>query len=370
MTRRSSIDLSRFVLAIVFLVVGVQSTQADEPRFVNATQETRAVARNLESTVQEIVGEAHQPEWIGYNSVDAVPGNRSACCSNVSWRGSDGCGTCALENSSTAGSTIATGNDRAVKLEGGEQLVVLLRIEGRRVMRIRVASSDCTLDAGGLPVVWLTGVKPTESVALLEQYVTAPGSGERSDRHFSEEALTAIALHADASADRALASFVDPGQPEELRKKASFWLGSARGKSGLLLLEKMAQSDPSPGVRQQVAFAFSASSEPDAVTQIIRMARQDADVHVRGQALFWLGQKAGKKAGDAIVGAIQNDPDTEVKRKAVFALSQLPKDEGVPKLIEVAQTNKNPEVRKQAMFWLGQSGDPRAVEFFEKILSQ
>jgi hypothetical protein len=42
----------------------------------------------------------------------------------------------------------------------------------------------------------------------------------------------------------------------------------------------------------------------------------------------------------------------------------------VPKLIAVAQTNKNPEVRKQAMFWLGQSNDPRAVAFFEKILSQ
>jgi len=27
-------------------------------------------------------------------------------------------------------------------------------------------------------------------------------------------------------------------------------------------------------------------------------------------------------------------------------------------------------VRKQAMFWLGQSDDPRALAFFEKILSQ
>jgi HEAT repeat protein len=51
-------------------------------------------------------------------------------------------------------------------------------------------------------------------------------------------------------------------------------------------------------------------------------------------------------------------------------LSQLPKDQGVPKLIEVAQTNHNREVRKQAMFWLGQSHDPRALAFFEKILMQ
>jgi hypothetical protein len=57
-----------------------------------------------------------------------------------------------------------------------------------------------------------------------------------------------------------------------------------------------------------------------------------------------------------------------VKKKAVFALSQMPKDEGVPKLIEVAEKNKNPEVRKQAMFWLGQSEDPRALAFFERVL--
>jgi HEAT repeat protein len=71
---------------------------------------------------------------------------------------------------------------------------------------------------------------------------------------------------------------------------------------------------------------------------------------------------------DTIAGAIDRDPDTEVKKKAVFALSQMPKDEGVPKLIEVARTNKNAQVRRQAMFWLGQSGDPRALKFFEDIL--
>jgi HEAT repeat protein len=91
---------------------------------------------------------------------------------------------------------------------------------------------------------------------------------------------------------------------------------------------------------------------------------------VRGQALFWLGQKAGKKAVAAITGAITDDPETEVKKKAVFALSQLPKEDGVPMLIQVAKTNRNPEVRKQAMFWLGQSGDSRALAFFQEVLAR
>ncbi|HEY6211312.1 MAG TPA: HEAT repeat domain-containing protein, partial [Vicinamibacterales bacterium] len=91
---------------------------------------------------------------------------------------------------------------------------------------------------------------------------------------------------------------------------------------------------------------------------------------LRGQALFWLAQRAGEQAVSTIANAINDDPDTEVKKKAVFALSQLPKDEGVPKLIEVARTNRNPAVRKQAYFWLGQTNDPRAVAFFEEILSR
>src|SRR5208337_1387978 len=184
-------------------------------------------------------------------------------------------------------------------------------------MRIPLASEDCTLDAGGLRVVWLTGVKPEESVALLTKYVEAKDFVQRKSHGLSEEALTAIALHADASADRAFASFVAPGQPPELREKASFWLGAARGKSGLALLQKMAKSDPTPHVREQVTLALSVSSESGALPEMIRMAREDPDAEVRGQALFWLAQKAGQKAESAITGAIQNDPDTEVKKKAV-----------------------------------------------------
>jgi HEAT repeat protein len=59
-----------------------------------------------------------------------------------------------------------------------------------------------------------------------------------------------------------------------------------------------------------------------------------------------------------------------VKKTAVAALGRMPKDEGVPLLIQVARTNRNIDVRKQAMFWLGESKDPRAVSFFEEILTK
>ena len=339
---------------------------ADMPRIENAKFETRSVSGNLESTFREIAAKAAKPEWVGY-SVDQIAGQNGVCCDNYSDDRS--CGTCRLENS-RGESVGTTRSEGTVKLEGARQLLVLFRFEDNKVTKIRVASQDCTLDAGGLPLIWLTGVNVRESVALLASYVRGADFEQHGERGPGNGALTAIALHADASADRAFESFIKPDQQEGLRRKAAFWIGAARGKAGLSGLQRMAKEDPSSDVRAHVAFALSVSHEPGAVDEMIRMAHDDTSGHVRGQALFWLAQKAGKKATGTITGAIESDPDTDVKKKAVFALSQLPKDEGVPKLIEVAQTNRNPEVRKQAMFWLGQSNDPRALQFFEKVLSQ
>jgi HEAT repeat protein len=344
------------------------STLTDEPQVTNAKLETQSVAESLSGIVQRLAGEREKPLWIGY-SVEEVAGERSICCGNNRDDNDFRCGTCDLENEHNNWSG-SRGKKETVNLESHGKLVVLLRADKKQVMRIRMGSTDCTLDAGGLRFVWLTGVKSEQSVALLTKYVNAEDFRSSGDQGLSGQALAAIAMHGDASADRAFASFIAAEQPVGLREKAAFWLGAARGKSGLALLQKMAKNDPSADVRAQVAFALYVSPEPKAVDEIILMAKDDRDAHVRGQALFWLAQKAGTKASSAITGAIENDPDTEVKKKAVFALSQMPKDEGVPKLIEVAQTNRNPEVRKQAMFWLGQSNDPRALQFFEKVLTQ
>jgi HEAT repeats len=350
------------------LAMGQQVMKSSQPQIVDGQLETRAVAKNLNSTVQQIEGEGTNPLWIAYG-VEKIAGERSACCGNYNSGESVGCGTCNLEKEH--GNSVSNRRSGGtVSLERGGQLVVLLRVADKRVMKIRLASDDCTLGAGGLRVVWLTEVKAEESVGLLASYVQPEEIQRHGDSGVSEQALTAMALHADPAADRTFAFFVAPTQPEGLREKASFWLGAARGEKGLVLLKQMAKGDPSPHVREQVTFALSVSRAPGAMTEMIRMAHDDQSSQVRGQALFWLAQKAGKKAGEAMSSAIENDPDTEVKKKAVFALSQMPGEEGVPKLIQVAQTNKNPEVRKQAMFWLGQSEDPRALAFFEKVLSQ
>jgi HEAT repeat protein len=365
-----TILIAQMLLAGILFAPRLQSEPqtAGMPRVENAKAETRALTATLDATLRGLMAQADKPQWVGY-SVDQVAGagDHSVCCGN--YRDGAGCGTCNLEKDHD-GFTGTTRTDGTVKLEGSRQLVVLLRLETKQVVRIRVASEDCTLDAGGLPFLWLTEVKPAESVALLEAFVRSAEFESHGDHGIGNGALTAIALHADPSADHAFESFVTPNQREGLRRQAAFWMGAARGPAGFTALQRMAKNDPSSDVRAHVAFALSVTHEAGAIDEMIRMAHDDTSAHVRGQALFWIAQKAGKKAVATITGAIENDPDTDVKKIAVFALSQLPKDEGVPKLIEVAQTNRNPQVRKQAMFWLGQSQDPRALQFFEKVLSQ
>ena len=367
-----SFDLRTVGTASLIAVLGVPSVGAGPaqaqnaaPKTENARVEQRSVSGSLAQTVDAWTRTADPAQWLAY-SVPAVIGDRQVCCGN-NW-GNGSCGPCRLE-ASEHGSNIDFRGEK-VQLEGPRRIIVLLRSEGRKIGKIRVVSKDCTLDAGGLQITWLADVNAAESVKLLQRFVESKELDERDGDRVSRGALTAIALHGDPAADQALASFTSPDKPEGMRKEAAFWAGEARGVAGLALLKRMAKDDSSPEVRAHVTFALSVSREDPAVDEMVRMAREDSSTHVRGQALFWLAQKAGKKAASTITGAIENDPDIEVKKKAVFALSQMPKDEGVPKLIEVAQTNRNPEVRKQAMFWLGQSHDPRALDFFEKILSR
>ena len=351
----------------VLLLVAAGLAWAQQPRITNAKFETHAVPAGLERELQSMMAASNGAAWIGY-AVRAVPGDHQMCCysSFEDGAGNRCCPGCALE--SKRGPAAVTAASVPVQLEATADIFVLLRIENRAVDRIRTFSADCELDGGDLPFHWLTGIPAAESVALLSGFARRLDEEGHSHHKLSEPALAAIALDADPAAEQALETFVTPSQPEALREKTAFWLGSARGRRGYELLRRMVAQDPSDRVRDKAVFGLSVSREPEAVPAMIEVAKNDRSAHVRGQALFWLAQKAGKKAAAAITSPIEDDPDTDVKKKAVFALQQLPPDEGVPLLIHVARSNRNPAVRKQAMFWLGQSQDPRAVQFFEEIL--
>jgi hypothetical protein len=350
------------------IMVYASEQAAGMASFENAKVETRALTGPLSDEIKHWSEAASGPEWLGY-MVPAANGERIICCGgNGDWNGYRDCGPCRLEDRQH-GNTFSSGQGKT-QLERPGKIAVLYRAAEKRIDKIRVVSDVCTVDAGGLRVTWLTGVDPAQSADFLSTFVRGQNLDDHGRENPSQGALTAIAMHGDAAADLAMGSFVGANQPESLRKQTVFWLGEARGEAGLQTLKNLEKKEPSTEVRAQIAFALSLNRAAGSLDELIHLAKQDESTHVRSQALFWLAQKAGQKAESAITGAIENDPDTEVKKKAVFALSQLPQEEGVPKLIQVAQNNRNPEVRKQAMFWLGQSNDPRALDFFEKILSK
>jgi hypothetical protein len=355
------------------ITVLVPSAGLAQGRISNAKTETRSAAQGLVREVQNVAARG-VASWIGYRA-PVVAGPRQMCCYDSISSAGNCCGQCRLEG---GGGVTMSQSDSRISLEPPTEFLILARVDGSNarlqpnevVSRVRTFTPDCDVDASGMPLVWLTDVKPDDSVAWLASLVTnAPETGEIHDR-VAKPAVSAIAMHNAASADAALEGFVAPTRPEWMRADTAFWLGSTRGENGVRLLTRMITQDPSDKVRDKAAFGLSVSKQPSAINTLIAAARDDRSTRVRGQALFWLAHKAGQQAVATITGAIDNDPETEVKKKAVFALSQLPKDEGVPMLIQVARANKNAEVRKQAMFWLGQSKDPRAVKFFEDILTR
>lgn len=148
-------------------------------------------------------------------------------------------------------------------------------------------------------------------------------------------------------------------------------LGAVPAASAAQYMLGLARQDFGRGTREAVFAAVLA----DSVTiwrDLLGIARdRNVRTEARKQALFWLGQEAEDAAMRGIDSIITSDDEAlEVKKAAVFALSQRPKDEGVPALIRVARTNRDTRLRKHAMFWLAQSGDPRAVDLFEEILTR
>jgi HEAT repeat protein len=349
-------------LALI-LAVSALGISAQQPKTVNIQLQVGPVGAGLSATVERFQ-QSNGPLWVGYQ-VQALPRTHISACS--SWNGSsqveDGC--CNEYRLEDSGDNLNTSDQK----DAVDPLVyILLRIDHGAIEKVRLAPAGCTLNAGGLPMQWLTGVRPEDSVVFLGQ-IAAKHTDERHDK-LADESLVALSMHATAKATEVLASLAAPSNNAFLREKAAFWLGSQRGHDGYIALQQLVRKEQDPKLREKLAFDLSINSDPAATDELISMAKSDSDSGVRGQALFWLAQKAGKKAIGALQDSMENDPDFAVKKKAVFALSQLPKDESVPQLIHVADSNANFAIRKEAMFWLGQTNDPRALAYLEGVLKR
>ena len=290
------------------LVLAFAATGRAQGRIANANVDTRSLTTTLEREVQSIASQGRSV-WIGYRTA-MIPGERHMCCSDSLANTGSCCGICRLESGGgvtmTRGGDSSTGASRIV-LEPPSEILIMARVENGAIIRLRTFTPDCDIDGSAMPIVWLENVRPADSEAWLTTLARTDSAGDRDrESRVVRPAISALAVH--------------PSQ--------------------------------------------------SAVTTLLSLARDDRRTGIRSHALFWLSQRAGQQAASAISNAIENDPEIEVKRRAVFALSQLPAAEGVPLLIQLARTHRNVEVRRQAMFWLGQSKDPRAISFFEEILTK
>jgi hypothetical protein len=305
---------------------------------VNAKVDTKSAAADLEREFKALLTAQPQPAWIAYE-VPAVRGAEMGC-------------EYVRDGVSIAG---------IVHLEPPDHAVILYRVEGNTVNKLRNLSPDCEIDAGGLAVHWLTDVAPAQSVALLASYVPQHELD-------SNGALSAIAVHADAAADPVLDRYLAPGQPEFLRKRIASLEGSERGAHGVEALKNVIANDSSEAVKQSALSGLARNKEPQALDLLIATARAAKDPRTRMQAISSLNRKPGQAALDAINNSIANDPDVQVRRRAVDALATLPDGAGVPALIQLVKTSKDLDVRKQAMNKLQNSHDSRAEAFFEEVL--
>ena len=134
------------------------------------------------------------------------------------------------------------------------------------------------------------------------------------------------------------------------------------------LLDNLARSDGK--VAGEAIFPATIADSVIAWPRLLTLAKDDSRPRsVRTQAVFWVSQAAGDKATAGLVEVAGDAAaDQDVRLQAVFAISQRPKDEAIPALLEIAKNSKDPRIRKQSIFWLGQSGDPRAIAYFESVL--
>jgi hypothetical protein len=192
----------------ILLTAALMVSAFAQPKTENAKLDTRAVKGSLEATFRTLASSAVDPAWIGY-SVPQVPGERSMC------------GT--------------------VALEGGREFIVMYRVAAGQVEKIRTYATDCTFDAGDLPLHWLTGVDGSQSALLLSSFVppnTDSKNGKGGVWQLANSALSAIARHQDGAP-----ALIDlarrPLISAQIKQEAVRWLGRSKDPRALKFFEEI-----------------------------------------------------------------------------------------------------------------------------------
>ena len=185
-----------------------------------------------------------------------------------------------------------------------------------------------------------------------------------------KSALRALAETKSAKAQARLLEVARSDTNADLRRQAIRVLGE-RGEAAVDDLLRLFDTEQAPEVRRAVLQSLSETKSPRVEDKLFEVARGNEAIEVRRQAIRLLGERVSKRSFEFLSATAQsNDANAEVQVQAVRAISERKSEESVPILIKIARTHPNQMVRKQAIRSLGESGDPRAIDFFHEVLSK
>jgi hypothetical protein len=255
----------QFVAAGLLLAATAQHAAAQAP-VVNAKVERRAAPASIAREVQAITAQG-AAAWIGYR----VPMIQRA---NTTLRVTDTRGRC--------------------RLEPPTELVVLARVEAKRLVEVRPVLVDCDIDAAGMPLIWFDGVNPDESIRWLES-LAADASG-RSTTRIADSALLALAQHAAPAAAPVLVRFAREGATSHLRGQALVWLAQRAAAQAVPAINAAIEQDPEAEVKRRALQALTQMPRDEGIPRLIDIARAHRNLELRRQAFIYLGQSNDPRA--------------------------------------------------------------------------
>jgi HEAT repeat protein len=144
-----------------------------------------------------------------------------------------------------------------------------------------------------------------------------------------------------------------------------------RGEAAVDDLLKLFDTEQVPDVRRAALQSLSEIKSTRVEDKLFEIARGNETLEIKRHAIRLLGERVSKRSFEFLSATAQSpDANAEVQVQAVRAISERRADESVPLLIKIARSHPNQLVRKQAIRSLGESGDPRAVEFFREVLAK
>jgi hypothetical protein len=250
-------------IAPAALLAACLASAQQPPPIRDGKVESRSAAAGLEPLMRQIVAAAQvDPVWIGYK-VAAVPGQRQTC-----WDGN------------YAGT---------VHLDGPTEFYILYRAKEGRIQGIQTFSPDCVIDAGKASFVWLTDVKPAESVALLTSLAKEP---RRPDG-----AISAIAVHAAPEAQRTLLDMARTGSSSHMRGQALSSLAhTAPPQVSLPVIQEAIAKDPENDVKRRAVSSLAQVPRNEGVPLLLQFARSHSNATVQKEAMRWLGRSKDERA--------------------------------------------------------------------------